>query len=204
MIPLPVLIELAELCFAPWGYSSWYPSAAATGESVARIEAELKIALPQSFILLSQNCAPYGGWFSSVGEDYRSHNHILRSNESFREDDDDYQPLPPHLVMLNHGHDGDCDCWDTSRPPNKNGEFPIVYFSATAGEVRNPDYDFPSFAAYLERLCRAQMKGAAPKLHRKIGEEAAAAARRKERYELQKSRYDQMKKLLAPHENDAA
>ena len=199
MIPLPILIELAELCFAPWGYSSWYPSAPATPQSVVRIEAELKIVLPQSFIALSQKCAPYGGWFSSIGEDFQSPNHILLANESFHKDDEGYKPLPTHLVMLNHGHDGDCDCWNTSRAPNADGEYPIVYFSATVGEIHNPNYDFPSFAAYLEYLCRAHSKGAAPKLHSSNDDDAAAAARKRERYKLQKSRYDKMQKLLAPY-----
>ena len=177
------------------GYSSWYPSAAATAKSVARIEAELKIALPQDFIELSQKCAPYGGWFSSIGEDFESPNHILRANESFREEDDDYQPLPLHLVMLNHGHDGDCDCWDTSREPNADGGFPIIYFDATTGEVRNSNYDFPSFASYLEYLCRAHSRRAEPKLHQSNDGDAAAAARRQERYEWRKSRYQKMQRI---------
>lgn len=178
MIPLPVLFEVFELAF---GTRDWRLSAAtATEKSIARISGELKIEIPRDFAALSQNCASHGNWFSSIGEDYGTPNHILQANKSMRVGNKSYNALPSHLIVLNHGFDGDCDCWDTQRAPNENGEFSIVYYEASSGKIRNPNYDFPSFVSYLEYLCRAKVKNATS----------------------QEERHKKMRNLLAPYELD--
>ena len=109
MIPMEILVELCGYAFEPWGSSSWYSAAPATEASIAHISQELGISIPHDFVSLSQGCPVYGGWFASIGEDYDGPVHILALNKLFREADEDYGELPSHLVLLNHGHDGDCD-----------------------------------------------------------------------------------------------
>lgn len=119
--------------------------------------------LPPAFVQLSQMCPGYGGWFASIGEDYRGPVHILSLNHAFRTPDDPddysegapYSALPEHLTLINHGHDGDCDCWDTRRK-SPEGEHPIIYFSLTAPEFVHPTYSFTSFHQYVEHLCRTR------------------------------------------------
>lgn len=152
MIPVDILMELCGYAFKPWGSSSWYSSAPATEASINHISHELGIIIPHEFVLLSQQCPVYGGWFASIGEDYNGPVHILGLNELFHTADEDYEALPSHLVLLNHGHDGDCDCWDT-RCISKDGEHPIVYFSLTSPERQLEHYKFESFSQYLEHLC---------------------------------------------------
>ena len=79
-----------------------------------------------------------------------------------KENQNDDEILPSHLIILNHGHDGDCDCWDT-RTITETGEHPIVYHKADSPEYHNPDYVFSSFRAYLERLCRRGSLSSIPK-----------------------------------------
>lgn len=100
--------------------------------------------------------------------------------------------------MLNHGFDGDCDCWNTQREPNENGEFPIVYYEATSGEICNSKYDFSCFAFYLEHLCRSHAINLVPQ-HIDL---KTIAADRRERYQEVMARYERMQSLLAPYEID--
>lgn len=166
---MDVLIELCELVFAPWDFA-WSRAAPATESSVAHILTELNVVIPNDFIALSQKCPAYGGWFASIGENYSSPYHIIQTNQSFRENEQKHKALPSHLIVLNHGYDGDCDCWDKQREPNANGEFPIVYYEAASGQIQNPVYDFPSFASYIEYFCLAKAKEATPPRRKKIRE----------------------------------
>jgi hypothetical protein len=148
MIPDDVLIELVGYACEPWGSSGWYRAAAPTSASLERISRELGIRVPALFAYLASHCPVYGGWFASIGEDYDSPVHIMKLNWAFRD-----LGLPAHLVMLNHGHDGDCDCWDLTQ--THEGEHPIVYVrveqrdSARVGALQGT-----SFREYLERYCR--------------------------------------------------
>ena len=166
MIPIETLVELCGYAFEPWGNSSWYSSAPATEASIARISHELGVSIPPEFILLSQNCRVYGGWFASIGEDYDGPVHILRLNQIFHETDEEYEALPSHLVLLNHGHDGDCDCWDTSCV-SEQGEHPIIYFDLDSPERHLQDYRFATFREYLEHLCRVHAPRTSNRNHRR-------------------------------------
>src|SRR6476620_8638355 len=119
-----VLLDLLPASFEPWGVSAWYPSRPPTGPSIARIESELGVRLPALLLDVARACPAYGGWFGSIGDDFTSDNHILAINRSFRADG-----LPLRYVLLNHGHDGNCDAWDTVAMPAADGEPPIVSFS---------------------------------------------------------------------------
>jgi hypothetical protein len=56
--------------------------------------------------------------------------------------------LPPHFIMLNHGHDLDCSCWDL-RSLTGAGEHPIVYI-CLADDTEPRGASFVSFRAYVE------------------------------------------------------
>jgi hypothetical protein len=104
-----------------------------TARSIARINAELGIELPPSLIGFAQRSEKFGAWFCSLGEDYDSYFHILGMNRDFHAPDRDgvyaSGPMPSYLVMINHGHDDDCDCLDLRVPRSPEGEYSIAYWS---------------------------------------------------------------------------
>ncbi|MHB1562101.1 MAG: SMI1/KNR4 family protein [Isosphaeraceae bacterium] len=150
-LPKAVLLDLLPAAFEPWGSSGWYPSRPPTPESIARIEAALRLTLPSLFIEIAAACSSYGGWFNSIGDDYESHAHILSLNAGFRA-----EGLPPRYVLMNHGHDGDCDAWDLEASP-VGGELPIVYFNYELDRrlLRGLRFSASSFADYIDAFVRA-------------------------------------------------
>jgi hypothetical protein len=147
MIPDDVLVELVGYACEPWG-SSGFRAAPSTSASLERIARELGVRVPPLFARVATECRVYGGWFASIGEDYDNPMHIIELNRAFRD-----MGLPAHLVMLNHGHDGACDCWDTTRV--HDGEHPIVYVGLEeSGDARLGDLLGASFRDYLETYCR--------------------------------------------------
>ncbi|HYE17619.1 MAG TPA: hypothetical protein VEA69_04200 [Tepidisphaeraceae bacterium] len=151
LLPKTVLLSLLPASFEPWGASDWYPSRPPTPDSVARVESELAIRVPGSLVEVARACPSYGGWFGSVGDDFESHNHILSINRAFRA-----EGLSSRYVLLNHGHDGDCDAWDTGAPADRNGELPIVYFNYNCDrrELRGLRPSAGSFAEYVDAFVR--------------------------------------------------
>jgi hypothetical protein len=144
------LIDLYTLGATPWrGCFSALPP---TVESVHRINHELGIKLTESFLDFAGRCDYYGVCFASIGEDFESPIHILNLNRIFHTDNGDgYTPLPETLVLLNHGHDGDCDCIDT-RVQNVEGEYSIIYWDCEASSSCVPTELFTSFPLYLESI----------------------------------------------------
>jgi len=129
----------------PWT-CSWYPSKPATEASVTHIESALQVALPRNFVEFSKLVHNYGVWFGSIGDDYDSHNHLLRLNEAFHQPEDGDIALPERWVLINHGHDGDCDCFDVSG--GSSPEYPIYYINVESpGE---PVLMGKTFQEYLE------------------------------------------------------
>ena len=149
---MDVLLDLLPAAFAPWGSASWYPSRPPTDASVRHIEAELGIRIPVLFVEVARACPAYGGWFGSIGDDLASQNHLLSINRGFRE-----EGLSPRYVLLNHGHDGDCDAWDTQGQPSAAGELLIVYFKYDSDrrELRGLRPSADTFAEYIEAFVRA-------------------------------------------------
>lgn len=130
----------------PWT-GSWYPSKPATKESVAFIENALKILLPRDFVEFSRLVYNYGVWFGSIGDDYDSHNHLLRLNEAFHQAENGGIALPEGWVLINHGHDGDCDCLDVSS--GSGSEYLIYYINVEC--PREPVLMARTFREYLEK-----------------------------------------------------
>jgi hypothetical protein len=152
MIPFETLLELWEIAFADWSIFPVYRAQPATDSSIALIEKSLGIALPASLVELSRGCPSYGCWLAAIGDDCDHGLGILALNRAFHNPDDDGPALPAHLILLNHGHDRDCDCWDTSS--GKSGdEYPIVYCALEQGPTATKALA-PTFYEYLEQLCR--------------------------------------------------
>ena len=149
-MPFETLTELFSIATEPWGSSSWYRAAAPTRPSIDRIQRELGITIPEDFVRLAKACPSYGGWLASIGRDYKRPVHILSLNESFHTAEDGGS-LPRHFVLLNHGHDGDCDCWDT-RAVTASGELRIVYVSLDSPESESAQSRFESFRDYIEHF----------------------------------------------------
>ncbi len=155
MIPFDTLVELLTIATEPWGYSGWYHVAPPTKSSVAKIQDALGILIPEDYIRIATACPCYGGWLAGIGDDYEHRCHILTSNHILHnpsdEPDNFAHPLPAHMVMLNHGHDGDCDCWDV-REATASGEHPIVYLCLES-DILEPIGDrFDDFRAYIEKF----------------------------------------------------
>lgn len=146
---MKTLRELAELKTRTWllWTGNWYPSEPATDASVACIERTLRIALPGDFVEFSRLVHNYGVWFGSIGDDYTSHNHLLQLNEAAHRADEESVALPAHWILINHGHDGDCDCFDVSG--GSSSEYPIYYLNVEF--PRSPTLLATTFREYLEK-----------------------------------------------------
>lgn len=136
--PFSSLLELEKL--AVWKIRKWvpyskglYPSEPPTSDSLKRIEQQLGLIVPPVYVDLARIAPNYGVWFGSIGPDFDSHNHILQLNAAFHQEDEGYTALPSHFVLINHGHDGDCDCWNLEE---KNScEHPIYYMNVERESV---------------------------------------------------------------------
>lgn len=152
LLPKATLLELLPAAFEPWGSSGLFPSRPPTEASVRRIAADLGVRLPALFIEIAGRCPAYGGWFGSIGDDFASPNHLLSINRAFRE-----EGLSPRYALLNHGHDGDCDAWDTEAQPSASGDLPIVYFNYDCDDrrLRGLRPSAATFAEYIDAFVRA-------------------------------------------------
>lgn len=140
-MPFDILVELFSIATE----SSFQKVAPPTLRSVDRIQRELSVAIPADYVRLATACPSYGGLLAGIGEDYDDGIHILRLNAVFRA-----EGLASHFVLLDHGHDGDCDCWDL-RETHSSGEHPIVYVGLD-GVRPSRDARFESFRSYIENF----------------------------------------------------
>jgi hypothetical protein len=164
MIPFEALTELFEIATAPYSRVPWGCAAPPTTQSLDRIREDLCIRIPDDFVRLAAACPSYGSWLASIGDDFDIGSHIIKLNTLFHEsvspEEEGYAVLPKHLIMFNHGHDGDCDCWDT-RVTTACGEHPIVYVCIDAKTAEVGDRQVQNFRAYAENFALYQ----APKVH---------------------------------------
>ena len=155
MIPFEALTELFEIATAPYSRAPWACAAAPTADSVDRIQRDLGIRIPGDLVRLAAACPSYGSWLASIGDDFDNGSHITRLNALFHEispaAEDSYAERPKHLIMLNHGHDGHCDCWDT-QVVTESGEHPIVYVRVDAETAEPHGAAFQSFREYAEQF----------------------------------------------------
>lgn len=125
-----------------------------TAKSLAKIEAALGLEIPDVYRRIANECPNYGAFLNGIGEDYEQEVHILRLNQVFHDRAISRPALPPHFVLISHGHDGDCDCWDL-RVKGSAGEHPIVQVNLEKARedapavVRVANEHFETFREYL-------------------------------------------------------
>ena len=141
-----------------------------TRASIARINAGLGIELPPTLIDFAQRATKFGAWFASLGEDFDNPLHILALNREYRvrqrKGDRYWRPMPRHLVMFNHGHDDDCDCFDLRLPRSPQGEYWTTYWSPGEDDRTIAD----NFPDYLDQ----QLLAWGDHLHKKQREQLRA------------------------------
>ncbi len=128
--------------------------------SIAKINAHLDIELPGRLIDFASYSSRYGCWGASLGEDYRSDNHIIRINSRYkrmrrRRHGGRWRAAKPEsYVVLNEAHDDDCICLDRDSKDERTGEYHILYWypGMTAGD---PCWD--DFEAYLHHITIQQV-----------------------------------------------
>ena len=130
---LPMLFDLAV-----GGVRRTYP--APTPQSVERIESHLGCALPLGLIDLATQAVKFASWFSSLGEDVQSPDHIIRVNASYkrrrmRRHRRWVHAKPRNLVVINLGFDRDCDCLNLDTRNVATGEYEIWYWTPNLDPV---------------------------------------------------------------------
>lgn len=147
------IIELFQIATHNMNWGASPP----TEKSIARIYDRLGVRIPDTYQQIASSCPNYGAYLNGIGEDYGHDVHILMLNQVFHNLDKDSPPLPAHFVLISHGHDGDCDCWDV-RETTSSGEHPIVHVSLeeatedTPAIARETDIRFENFEAYFEHI----------------------------------------------------
>ena len=133
-----------------------WDAAPPTQRSIERIRESLGVRIPDAYVQVATSCPNYGAYLNGIGEDYDQGIHMLRLTQWFRSAA--VPPLPSYYVLICHGHDGDCDCWDTREVVAASGEPPIVHVSLEEGygdtppRVQVSDIRYASFADYLTSI----------------------------------------------------
>ena len=99
-----------------------------TSASIERINSHFGIVLPRSFLEFVRCWRSSASWFASIGNDYQSHDHIIRTNSYWRSRRRTRR-LPENLVIFNRGFDDDCDCFDVTTLDDSTGEYHIAYWT---------------------------------------------------------------------------
>ncbi len=149
MFPLNELVKLFDL-LANGGLFDVQPP---TDESIEHINRHFGISLPESLIEFAKRSKQFGTWFASLGEDYNNPFHIIRINRLFKRmrrqaHGDKWRPAKPKAyILINHGHDDDCDCLDAANWNKESGEYQIVYWYPGIKEIEER---YKSFSDYIE------------------------------------------------------
>jgi hypothetical protein len=149
--------SIAEL-FRIAAHDRRWGAAPPSDKSITSIEQSLGLRIPSAYRRIAIACQNYGAYLNGIGEDFDHEIHILRVNRVFHDtsrEPGDMPALPVHFVMITHGDDGECFCWDV-RQQTATGEHPIVHiglesaWDGTPARVRIDKRQFLSFHAFLE------------------------------------------------------
>jgi hypothetical protein len=155
MMPFDTLAELFAIATEPFSRVPWSSGKPPTARSIEKIQRKLGIRIPEDYVQLATTCSSYAACLAGIGEDYESGRHIIGLNRLFHDTvlervyGGSGVALPSHFILLNHGHDGDCDCWDI-RERTASGEHPIIHVSIESSRPELVQNRFDSFRAYVE------------------------------------------------------
>ncbi len=117
--------------------------------SIRKINEHFGIQLPGLLIELARGSKSFSSWFSSIGPDYDSYSHIIRINSYYRRRRRTRR-IPQNLVVINMGHDSDCDCLDLDTFDAQTGNYELKYWCPDGdGELQ-----WASFENYVRDLIR--------------------------------------------------
>jgi SMI1 / KNR4 family (SUKH-1) len=106
---------------------------APTELSIRIISEKLGFVLPSDYVEFAKLTPGYSRWFASIGEDFEDPYHILAENAWYHTAENIL--LPPELIVINHGFDGDLICYDLSRRNDQN-QISICYCEGLEGESK--------------------------------------------------------------------
>jgi hypothetical protein len=112
-------------------FPSTRPGCPPTECSLQTIHDRLHFPIPADFVQFASICPAYDSWFASIGEDFENARHILKLNATYHSPD--YALLPPELILISHGYDGDLDCYDLSNTDEQH-RVSICYLEAIESE----------------------------------------------------------------------
>ena len=118
--------DLLQSCIDRFSKQHGAPRAVSrpTDRSIVKIQSELGFSIPRDFVEFARKCPVYASWFTSIGEDFEHHFHILNINRQYRTAE--YGSLPKDLIVINHGYDGDLTRYDLSNVDTE-GRVSICY-----------------------------------------------------------------------------
>lgn len=105
-----------------------------TTQSIAHINQHFRVKLPAALVEFAYRSEHYSTWFAGLGEDYANPMHIIRITSHYRNmrrrkhGDKWRRAMPGQYIVINHGHDDDCDCIDTADWNAETGEFRLGYW----------------------------------------------------------------------------
>lgn len=154
-----------------------------TKNSMRRINEHFGIQFPASLIEFANRSNSFGTWFAGLGEDYENPWHIIKINSLFRKmrrrkhRDKWRRAKPGELIIINHGHDRDCDCIDASDWNEEAKEYRLVYWYPGLEVI---EYRYDSFLDYINEYVLNEAARCL-KYKDRIG---ATGARSREQFEL--------------------
>jgi hypothetical protein len=152
MIAFEKLVALFDL-----RQTTVFPAQPPTDSSIATINTHFGVTLPPMLVRFARVSQKFGCYFASLGEDYENDSHILRINKQFgrvrrRRQGRWQQVKPEYLLVINHGHDNDCDCLDLRSWNPQTGDYALRYWTPSTQHVDAESEGWPTFHAYLEWL----------------------------------------------------
>jgi len=139
----------------PYCYRDSLTTYSPTEKSINEIEDHFRIRLPESLIEFCLASINYDSWFTSVGENYQSFNHIIRANSHYKKIRRRVGGVwkykkPSNFLVINAGSHDKCLCIDTNKYCKVSGEFGLQYWlSGYESEFGDAYINFP---AYIQSL----------------------------------------------------
>lgn len=134
--------------------SCFHVIAPPTRASIRKINEHFGVPLPPSMVDFVQSVQCYGSLFAGLGEDYNNQMHIIKINSQYRKmrrrkhGDKWRRALPREFIVINHGHDDDCNCIDTGDWNAASGEYRLTYWCPGLEQFDHKD---DSFLHYINR-----------------------------------------------------